>query len=102
MSDRLELSDDALMQAGHTLVVASYVMTHDNVHRPTGLLASVSGVGPQLDRYLRGLAVARAALADAARTASEGVAAVMSESTELDSFIAVHLGQGFALKKGKG
>lgn len=100
MGGGMELTDYALQAAGANFVHASSTMTSDNVSRPAGDLASLTGIGSSVTMYLKGLNVARAALADAARTGSESAAALMSESSELDSFISETLGTGYAVEGG--
>lgn len=99
MSGRLKLSDAELAEAGQALVAACSVMTSGG-RTPDGGLPSLTGIGPEVDLHVRGLMVARAALADAAKTASESVASVMHDSGALDAAIADALYEGFAVKGG--
>lgn len=101
MSDQLKLNDSELSAAGASLVTASFVMVSDNNARPTGQFESLSGIGGQVEHYLKGLSVARAALADAAKTGSESVAGVMRDSSDLDAYISTNLASGFSVRKGK-
>lgn len=101
MSDGLRLDDAELSLAGAALVTASYVMTHANTSRPTAQIVSLTGIGGQIEHYLKGLSVARAALADAAKTGSESISSVMADSAELDAFISANLAAGFAVRRGK-
>lgn len=98
MADRLSLDDLSLGEAGRALVTASSAMAHGNARVPTTVLPSLTGIGERIDLYLRGLAVARAALADAARTASMEIAVAMRESADLDAAIATRLPGGFAVR----
>lgn len=100
MAETVNLDDNILEAAGAYLVQASSMMTSGNVRRPSGDLASITGIGSAVTLYLKGLNVARAALADGARTGSETVSSIMSESTELDQYIAQTLGAGFAVEGG--
>jgi hypothetical protein len=101
MSDGLRLEDSELSAAGASLVSASYVMVNDNKSRPKAQIDSLTGIGGQVEHYLKGLSVARAALADAAKTGSESISSVMRDSAELDAFISANLASGFAVRKGK-
>ena len=101
MSGQLRLDDETLSQSGIALVTASYVMANENVARSMGQIDSVTGIGARVEHYLKGMSVARAALGDAAKTASLSVAMLMEESTVLDTFIGQQLASGFTLQKGK-
>ena len=100
MTDSLRLDDQVLHAAGEALVTASYVMVHNNLRAPTEAFDTLSGAGAQVEHYLKGMAVARAALADAAKTAGESIAALMRESEQLDELIASNLSTGYAVRKG--
>jgi hypothetical protein len=100
MAENMRLNDGDLQFTGSVLVAAASGMTSGNVRRPAGDLPSVSGIGGAVTRYLQGVNVARAALADAARTGGEAVARIMSDSSELDRQIAQALGDDFALTRG--
>ena len=100
MAESMRLDDSLLQEAGASLVQASSAMTSENVSRPDGDLPSLTGIGVAITLYLKGLSVARAALADAARTGAESLAGLMSESTELDRYIADALGDDFAVSRG--
>lgn len=100
MLESIRLEDALLQEAAASLVQASSMMTSENVSRPVGDLPSLTGIGASITLYLKGMNVARAALADAARTGAEALASVMSESTELDRYIADTLGTGFAVAGG--
>lgn len=97
MAETLRLNDAELQIVGSLLVGAASTMVSGNVRRPTGDLPSLSGIGGTVTEYLQGVNVARAALADAARTGSEAVSRIMSESSELDRQIAFALGDDFAV-----
>lgn len=101
MTGQLRLDDQVLGDAGVALVTASYVMSHNNAQRGTGVFDSMTGIGTQVEHYLKGMSVARAALGDAAKTASESVAMVMEESAALDTLISANLATGFAVRKGQ-
>lgn len=100
MAESLRMNDEALLLVGASLVSIASTMISDNVRRPAGDLPSLSGIGAELTLYLRGLNVARAALADAARTASEAVSGLISDSSKLDRHIAQSLGTSFAVSGG--
>lgn len=100
MPEAVNLNDSALQAAGAYLVQASSTMTSDDARRPSGDLPGLTDIGATVTVYLTGVNVARAALADGARTGSESVAGLMQESTELDHEITQTLGAGFALRGG--
>ena len=93
----MQLNDNVLTAGGATLVAAASTMTSENIARPSAP-ASLTGISADITLFLKGMQVARAALADAARTGSETVASVMRESSELDAFITRSLGESFAVK----
>lgn len=96
----MELDDNILTIGGVYFGDAVAVMISDNVSRPSGDLSSLTDIGSTVTLYLKGLNVARAALADAARTGGDSVSTLMKDSTELDSFLAQSIGTGFALPGG--
>lgn len=99
MSTGMRLADAALADAGFALVGAAERMLRSGVRRPAAL-PTISGAGERVELYLRGLAVARAALADAATSAGHAVSATLAQSTELDAVIAATLPPGFSLGGG--
>ena len=101
MSDSLRLTDAALSGAGRKLLEAAVGMLKNNVGRPAAV-PTVSGASADIDLYLRGFSVARAALADAAKSASLTVSATMEQSDALDAEIAAALPAGFALRESAG
>lgn len=101
MTEAVKLDDAVLKTAGVSLVQASSMMTSDTVRRPSGDLPSLTGIDSTVARYLTGVSIARAALADGARTGSEAVAQVMSESAALDQYVFQTLGTGFAVDGGR-
>jgi hypothetical protein len=96
MTDALKLDGAELLAAGRLLIEASATMTSGDAG-DLGYLPSLTGIGAEVDRYLVGLGVARASLADAAKTASRTLASVTEESGELDALIAGSLPEDFAL-----
>lgn len=101
MGDRLNLPDGELTAAGVSLGSAADTMESGSSGRPTAQLKSLNGIGGEVDAYLRGVAVARDALADAAKTATQTVSNLMENSTELDAHLARTVYSGFALGKGE-
>ncbi|MFV0433368.1 MAG: hypothetical protein ACK5LO_05250 [Leucobacter sp.] len=97
MSD-FHIPDGALESAGASLVGAANLMVTGNTARVAGVLESLTGIGTEVDLYLRGLSVGRAALADAAKTASEAVGALMLDSSALDGRLSGALASGFAVQ----
>ncbi|MGO1538024.1 MAG: hypothetical protein ACTHZ9_00095 [Leucobacter sp.] len=91
------LNDPALYSAIESLTAAANLMVSDNVRRPPDAFESLTGIGEIVDLHLRGIAVARAALADAAKTAGESVAGVVCETDEADRTTAESLYTGFAV-----
>ena len=99
MSGAMRLSDAALSQAGRKLVEAAAGMLNGGAKRPA-VISTISGAGGEVSLYLRGFPVARAALADAAKSSSVAVSAVMEESAALDTAIASALPAGFTRGEG--
>lgn len=100
MSDGLTLNDAVLSEAGRKLIEAAAGMLNSNVQRPAAV-PTISALSGEIDLYLRGISVARAALADAAKAASLTVSSVMEQSAALDAEIAAALPAGFSLREGK-
>jgi len=98
MAESLNINDQTLLAVGASLVSVASTMVSGNAARPAGELPSLSGIGAEVTLYLQGVNVARAALADAARTASETISRLISDGSELDRYIAESLGGGFAVK----
>ena len=98
MSNHLSIDDQVLLTAGAALVYAAHQLSNDNVQRPEGDLHSLTGVGPTVSLFLDALNTARAALADAAHTASGSLAAVMREATQLDQQISASLGADYQVE----
>lgn len=98
MSDSLKLNDAVLLESGRRLVEAAVGMLHNNVKRPAAV-PTISGASAEIDLYLRGFSVARAALADAAKSASLALSSTMEQSAALDSEIAAALPAGFSLRE---
>lgn len=97
MTDALKLDGAELLAAGSLLIEAFATMTNGDADAHGTYLPSLAGIGAEVDRYLVGLGVARASLADAAKTASRTLASVTEESGELDALIAGSLPEDFAL-----
>lgn len=94
----LSLSDDALLRAIQHAVSAQQTMLTGNRARPTSGFESLTGIAGEVDLYLRGLQVARAALADAAMTAGQGLRQVMEDASTLDGALAASLDADFAVR----
>lgn len=94
----LTVSDHALESAIGRIVSAVDEMLDGNRARPADGFDSLTGIGGEVDRYLRGAQVGRAALADAARTAGQGLRHLMQEAERLDSGLAESLGADFAVQ----
>lgn len=92
------LPDRTWSGAVDVLVEASNEMVSDNVARPKSGFGSLSGFAGEIDLYLRGVSVARAALADAAKTAGRSAHSLMESSASLDSQLAASLNTGYAVK----
>lgn len=90
--------DDA-SRAIRTLVGAAGQMTSGNAPRPTSGFESLTGISGDVDLYLRGLSVARAALADAARTAARSVREVMDQASRLDGKLAAALEADYSVRR---
>lgn len=92
MSERLRLQSGALVDARVHLATAADTMHGRRPYRtPTGF-ASVTHIEGDVERVLRGLAVARAALGDAAASAGSVVAELLEESDVVDSAAAAVVG----------
>lgn len=98
MPSELRWSDEELASAGIFLTGAAHQMLTGSVARPRGELASLSGIGADVRTHLLGVSVARAALADAAKTAAQSLSQLMAASGELDETMAALLGEGFAVR----
>jgi len=96
MGESLRLSDDVLLRAGTELTSAASLMVNDNKPRPTSGFDSLTNIRDAVLTYLSGVADARAALADAARTGAQATSEIMNRSDELDSLIASTLFTGYA------
>jgi len=60
--------------------------------------ASLTGIEDEVDMFLRGVQLARASLADAAKTAARGLRELMGEASALDAQLAASLDAGFAVR----
>lgn len=100
VESELRLSDEALARAVGQLSAAAEVMAAASEQRPPGELPSLSGIGADVSGYLRGASLARASLADAAKTAGRAVNELMLHSDLLDARAASALQRGFAVPKG--
>lgn len=94
----LSLTDATIAGAIGHIVTAENEMLDGNAPRPSGGFESLTGIGGEVDLYLRGMQVGRAALADAAKTAARGLRHLMEESTALDADLAASLSAGFAVQ----
>lgn len=84
--------------ASAELVDAANLMVEGNTRRPSARLESLTGIGAQVEHYLKGLSVARAALADAAKTASESARDLGDEARAVDRQLSGALASGFAVQ----
>lgn len=100
MSD-VYLSEGSLMMAVSALVRASEELTSENAGRPTSGFDSLTGIAGEVDLYLRGVSVARAALADAAKTAGRATRGLLEDASRLDATLAASLDSGFAMRAGQ-
>ncbi|GAA1326234.1 hypothetical protein ACFSWE_12905 [Leucobacter albus] len=96
MSENLQLNDAVLESAARGFASAAEVMRSGAAKRPP-TPATLSALRAELDLYLRGLAVSRAALSDAAHSATLALADILAQSAELDAEIAAALPAGFVL-----
>ncbi|WP_449277687.1 hypothetical protein [Leucobacter sp. GX24907] len=93
------IDSEAASSAISSLVSAATQMTTGNKPRPTAGFESLTGIAGDVDLYLRGLSVARAALADAAVTAGRSVRAVMDQASTLDAELGAALDADFAVRR---
>lgn len=96
----LTLSDRDCERAISHLVTAADALASAKHARAIDGFESLTGIGADVEQYLRGLRVARAALADAARTAGQSIRSLMREATDLDSAAAASLDSGFLVRGG--
>lgn len=93
------IDSEAASSAISSLVGAANQMTSGNKPRPAAGFESLTGIAGDVDLYLRGLSVARAALADAAVTAGRSVRAVMDQAATLDGDLTVALDADYAVRR---
>lgn len=98
MSD-LSVNDTALRVAGDALTSACRLMVTENEGRPGEGLASLTGIAEEVSLHLRGLQVARAALADAAKGGAQATADLMESGDALDREIAASLYRGYRVDR---
>lgn len=96
MSPDLTLADSELERAAHALLDAAVGMLERHPARPAAP-ATTTGCSAEIDRYLAGLDTACAALSDAARAASVGLAALRAAGSELDRALAAALPPDYLL-----
>ncbi len=101
MTEQLRIRDELLESAGTTMLIASRCMSEDNWAMPSTPLSSLTGVGGDVQEFLRGIQTGRLALGDAAKTACGELANLMNESSAFDSFAAAALSSGFAVPGGQ-
>lgn len=101
MPEHLKISDAVLEAAAVHLASASRVMIDGNEALPSGPPSTLTTAGDDIMRFVSGLSTSRLALADAAKTASTGVAGIMHDSSELDARLANALYSGFAVRGAK-
>lgn len=94
----LSIFDGAVEGAIGYLVRAGDEMRRGDAPRPNVGFDSLTGIAGEVESYLRGLQVGRAALADAAMTAGHGLNGMMHESHALDARLAAALNTGFVVQ----
>lgn len=98
MGDCVSIQDAVLERAGSSLVAAATGMLN-GLRQPPIELATVSGIGNEIAEVMLGLRTGSLALADAAKTATGAISAVMYAGGELDALIAAELHTGFAISR---
>ncbi|MGJ0205001.1 hypothetical protein [Leucobacter sp. gxy201] len=93
----LLLIDAAIEDAIGHIVAAEHEMLVGRNSRPTGGFESLTGIAAEVDVFLRGVHVGRAALADAAKTTGRGLRTLLHEMSSLDAAHASALDAGFAV-----
>lgn len=93
----LLLIDAAVEDAIGHIVAAEHEMLRGRHTPPAGGLESLTGIAGEVDLFLRGLQVGRAALADAAKTSGRGLRALLHETSSLDAAHASALDAGFVV-----
>lgn len=97
MADLL-VSDAVLEGAIGHIVTGSGCMVDGNAPRPAGGFESLTGIAGEVELFLRGLQAGRASLADAGRSAGQGLRSMMQEVSALDASLASSLSAGFAVR----
>ena len=82
-----------------TLVGAASRIATTSAPRPRGGFESLTGVEADVDLYLRGVSVARAALSDAAITSGQSIRDLLESTAKLDAELAASLNRDFALSE---
>lgn len=100
MGPDIELDDDVLQMCAMDFAYASHEIFSEAARRPVDAFPSTNGIGPRVAEYLRAVDTARAALADAARSASETLGSLVADSAEIDAFLAQSFTAGYALERG--
>lgn len=100
MGSDMRLMDDTLSRAALDLAAAARETATLSGTPPRQRLESSSGIGDAVAEYVRSVAVASGALADAAKTAALALSELMRRSDELDRRLAAALPPGFAVPKG--
>lgn len=95
--DGMKLNQEDLHLAGAQFIIAANKLILQRKPRPQGGFRGLTGINDQICDYLYSVHVARAALIDAAKTASEACANLMDSSDELDAVIASKLPAGFGV-----
>lgn len=94
---QFHLDTAAATHAISAFVGAATGIASSDQPRPTGGFESLTGIAEDVDLHLRGVSVARAALADAATTAGKGVRELMEAAESLDAALAAALDSDFAV-----
>jgi len=100
MRNDVRLSDAALDRAARDLAIAARETAVLSGAPPRQRVESLSGIGDAVAAYVRGMAVASGALADAAKTAALALAELMERSEDLDRRLAASLPSGYAVPTG--
>ncbi|MGO3148253.1 MAG: hypothetical protein ACTIJ6_11315 [Leucobacter sp.] len=94
MSEQLKVDGHAVEAARVGLLDAGRALSARGAGAQVLNVASLTGIGDEIEQFLRGLKVTRSALADAAREGSMALSMLLLHSEELDAALTAPLVQG--------
>lgn len=99
MTESLRIEEEQLGIARATLVAAARVMVEENTPVPRFWMRSINDIGGRVRWFLEGVGTARAALVDAAVSASRATAELSDESDDLEAELTESLRDGYAVSQ---